>query len=634
MGILPTLYQQFIHLSRYARWNYDKGRRETWQETVGRYISFITKHVKEELDYTLEKNLIEDLYNSILQLDIMPSMRAMMTAGPALERDNAAAYNCAYLLVDSPSAFDETMYLLLCGCGVGFSVERQFICDLPAVPNIAKEVNNVYKIEDSKLGWCKALNHHIANLYKGTISIFDYSNIRPAGAPLKTFGGRASGPEPLRDLFKFLEKTFMMARGRKLNSLECHDIMCKIGEVVVAGGVRRSALLSLSNLSDDRMRHAKSGDWWKTNPHRAMANNSVAYTEKPDVGRFMDEWKALYESKSGERGIINREALLSRAISAGREGLPPGIGPNPCGEIILRPKQFCNLSEVVARPYDSGHNIIQKIRLATILGTLQSTITNFRYLSDEWMTNTESERLLGVSLTGIFDSPCLLNMSPNNLKDARNYAQKVNRGFAKKLGIEPSKAITTIKPSGTVSQLVGCSPGIHPPFSKDFYIRAVRQSVTDPMTQFMIESGFVHEQSIMSKNEVVFYFPIEVPGMKRNMSREGLSAITHLEFCKKFMNHWSMHNISATINVREHEWLEVAAWVYKHFDKIAGLSFLPYSDHIYEQAPYQECTKKEFEGLLERTPKNIDWGHLSEFEAEDHTKASQEFACHGGACEI
>jgi len=645
---LPTDYQSFIHTSRYARWLDKENRRENWGETVSRYMTNVV------VPKTRDEVILDDLEEAILNLDVMPSMRAVMTAGPALERDNTAGYNCSYLPVDDPKSFDEAMFILLCGTGVGFSVERQYISKLPEVPEQLFASEDVIVVHDSKEGWAKSLRKLIAMLYAGEIPKWDVSKVRPAGAKLKTFGGRASGPAPLVELFQYTIEKFKGAAGRKLSSIECHDIMCKIGEVVVVGGVRRSAMISLSNLSDDRMRHAKSGMWWEGNAQRALANNSVAYTEKPDMETFMREWLSLVESKSGERGIFSRQASKKQAAKNGRRNDSWDFGTNPCSEIILRPYQFCNLTEVVVRATDTLKDLERKVRLATILGTIQSTYTHFPYLRKIWQRNTEEERLLGVSLTGIMDHPFLngtgwkdpfwagrdfwgegnwgeLNL-PNILEHLKNVAVSTNAEWAERLSIPVSAAITCVKPSGTVSQLVDSASGIHARHSA-YYIRTVRGDNKDPLTQFMKDQGIPSEPCVIKpETTTVFSFPQKSP--EGAITRNDMTAIEQLELWLVYQRHWCEHKPSVTVTVRDNEWMEVGAWVYKYFDEVSGVSFLPHSDHSYQQAPYQEVNQREYEDLLAIMPPKIDWAKLSEYETEDTSKGSQTFACVGGSCEI
>ena len=624
---LPTDYQSFIHKSRYAKYFDGKGR-ESWSDTVERYMDNVVRPKIGDDTY------VNGIRDAILNLEVMPSMRAMMTAGPALERDNTAGYNCSYLPVDDPKSFDEAMFILLCGTGVGFSVERQYISKLPEIPTLFQSDTTIV-VKDSKEGWAKAYRQLLALLWAGEIPQWDVSKVRPAGARLKTFGGRASGPAPLVELFNFAVSTFKNAQGRKLSSLECHDLMCFIGQIVVVGGVRRSAMISLSNLSDDRMRHAKSGQWWETAAHRALANNSVSYTEKPDVETFMREWTALVESKSGERGVFNREASKKQAAKFGRRNPDFDFGTNPCSEIILRPYQFCNLTECVVRATDSIDDLIRKVRLATILGTIQSTYTKFPYLRKVWQNNTEEERLLGVSLTGIMDNPLMTSQNAGlekTLERLREVAVDTNTEWANKLGIPVSASITCVKPSGTVSQLVDSASGIHARHS-DYYIRTVRGDNKDPLTQFMKDQGIPYEPCVFKGDTTtVFSFPQKSPD--NAVTRNDMTAIEQLETWLTYQRHWCEHKPSVTISVRESEWLDVGAFVYKHFDEMSGVSFLPHSDHTYQQAPYQDCTKDEYEVLLAKMPERIDWAKLSEYEQEDNTVAMQTMACSGDSCEI
>jgi ribonucleoside-diphosphate reductase alpha chain len=626
---LPTDYQAFIHTSRYARWLDEENRRETWGETVSRYMTKVV------VPKTRDEIVVDDIEEAILNLEIMPSMRALMTAGPALDRDNTAGYNCSYLPVDDPKSFDEAMFILLCGTGVGFSVERQYVSKLPEVPDQLFTSEDVIVVHDSKEGWAKAFRKLVAMLYAGEIPTWDTSKVRKAGAKLKTFGGRASGPGPLEDLFRFTVAMFKGAQGRKLSSIECHDLMCKIGEVVVVGGVRRSAMISLSNLSDDRMRHAKSGNWWEGQGQRALANNSVAYTEKPDMETFMREWLSLVESKSGERGIFSRPASKKQAAKGGRRNPDFEFGTNPCSEIILRPYQFCNLTEVVVRATDTLEDLERKVKLATILGTIQSTYTHFPYLRKVWQKNTEEERLLGVSLTGIMDNKLL---GPTNagldktLKRMKDVAVATNAEWAERLGIPASAAITCVKPSGTVSQLVDSASGIHARHSA-YYIRTVRGDNKDPLTQFMKDQGIPNEPCVMKpETTTVFSFPQKSP--EGAITRNDMTAIEQLSLWLTYQRNWCEHKPSVTITVRDHEWMEVGAWVYKHFDEVSGVSFLPHSDHTYQQAPYQEVSEREYLDALALMPERIDWTKLSDYEKEDMTKSSQTFACSSGVCEI
>ena len=636
-NFLPTSYQEFIHLSRYSRWLPEEGRRETWEETIARYFDFFTEHLWDTCEYKLPAKLRNELEEAVLTQKVMPSMRCLMTAGEALKRENIAGYNCSYVAVDKPQAFDEILYVLMNGTGVGFSVERQFISQMPVVAEQFHETDTTIIVADSKLGWAKAMKELVGLLYAGQVPKWDLSKVRPAGAPLKTFGGRASGPGPLDDLFKFCVNTFRNAAGRKLNSVECHDVVCKIAEIVVVGGVRRSALISLSNLSDDRMRHAKAGQWWNDHGQRALANNSACYTEKPDIGIFMDEWKALYDSKSGERGIFNRASANMMATASGRREVGDHeFGTNPCSEIILRSREFCNLSEVVVRPNDTWQDLEEKVRLATILGTIQSSLVNFKYISSAWRKNCEEERLLGVSMTGIMDNQLTNGRKSNDLvprlEHLKSIAVKTNAEMAKKLGINQSVAITCVKPSGTVSQLVDAASGIHARHNP-YYIRTVRGDKKDPLTEMMIDSGFPVEDDQMNPSHTsVFSFPMKVD--KGAVFRTDMSAIEQLEMWLTYQKHWCEHKPSVTISVKEEEWMEVGAWVYKHFDFMSGVSFLPFSDHTYAQAPYQDTDEAGYKAMLEMMPKNVDWSKLAEYESKDMTVGAQELACAAGFCEI
>jgi len=650
---LPTDYQAFIHTSRYARWLEEQGRRETWDETVHRYMKNIVYRVTSSFVETADNfdyGAVErELRDAILGLEVMPSMRSMMTAGTAAERDNTCMYNCSYLVIDDMKAFDEAMFILLCGTGVGFSCERQYIKHLPEVPETLFDSETTIMVKDSKEGWAKAYRLLISMLFAGEIPKWDVSNVRPAGARLKTFGGRASGPAPLVDLFNFTIDTFKQATGRKLSSYECHSIMCKIGEVVVVGGVRRSAMISLSNLSDDRMRHAKSGEWWKTAPHMALANNSVAYTEKPDAMSFLREWTSLAESGSGERGIFNRQAATKQAAKNGRRDPNREWGTNPCSEIILAgPKldkngnpiagtggQFCNLSEVVIRATDNKKDLLRKVRLATILGTIQSTFTKFPYLRKVWARNTAEERLLGVSLTGIMDNT-LTNGKEGDLnallEELKQCAIDTNKEWADRLGIEVSAAITCVKPSGTVSQLTNSASGIHARHSP-YYIRTVRGDNKDPLTQFMKDQGVPNEPEAFKPDQTtVFSFPVKAP--EGCVVTSDMSAIDQLKMWLAYQRSWAEHKPSVTINVKSSEWMAVGAFVYENFDEMSGVSFLPFAEHTYQQAPYQDCGKSDYEAMLSIMPESIDWTKLAAYEAEDNTSGSQTMACSGDSCEI
>ena len=644
---LPTTYQEYIHLSRYARWDYSQGRRETWDETVERYFNFFTEWLEEKHDYKLENGEKTELENAVKELGVMPSMRCLMTAGPALKKENTAGYNCSYVKVDSPRSFDEILYVLMNGTGVGFSVEEEYTAQMPVVPDELYETDTVIVVADSKLGWAKAFKELVSLLYGGHIPKWDVSKVRPAGSPLKTFGGRASGPEPLVDLFNFTINTFKGATGRKLKPIECHDIVCKTAEIVVVGGVRRSALISLSDLNDREMRFAKSGQWWEQDVQRALANNSVNYKEKPDVGTFMREWLSLYDSKSGERGIYNglsAKRAVERLNERYRDGSGDYIrrrdaredfGTNPCSEIILRSREFCNLSEVVVRRRDTRESLKAKVKHATILGTFQSTLTEFKYLSREWKRNCDEERLLGVSLTGIMDNP-LTNGSKNGLKELleelRDVAYETNKEWADRLGIPHAAAITCVKPSGTVSQLVDSASGIHARHNP-FYIRTVRADNKDPLCKLMQEMGFPNEPDVTKPDHTtVFSFPMKSP--KDAVFRMDMSALEQLELWKTYQESWCEHKPSVTISVKEDEWVDVAAWVFENFDSISGISFLPFSEHVYRQAPYQDCTEEEYNEALGNMPKNVDWAELSKYESQDYTVSSQELACVAGGCEV
>jgi ribonucleoside-diphosphate reductase alpha chain len=638
---LPTPLQDYVHKSRYARWLDKEQRREHWPETVQRYVDYFSKYPH------FPK---AEIYQAILNLEVMPSMRALMTAGPALDRDPIAGFNCSFVAIDHPRAFDEVLYILMCGTGVGFSVERQFIAKLPVIGakvtvsesgqlgietvEALEAIDHTIVVRDSKGGWSGAFKELLAHLWAGKIPKWDTSKVRPAGAKLKTFGGRASGPAPLVELFKFAIETFRGAVGRKLTSIECHDLVCKIAEIVVVGGVRRSALISLSNLSDDRMRVAKSGQWWNTDPQRALANNSAAYTERPQCELFMKEWLALVESKSGERGIFNREAAIKKAIAGGRRDHTKIVGINPCAEITLRNMGLCNLSEIVVRAEDSLIDLEEKVRIAVIIGTYQSMLTNFRYVRESWKKNQEEERLLGVSMTGIMDHPVLCQDGSDArfwLTQLREYAIEVNKEWSSKLGINQSVAITTVKPSGTVSQLVDAASGKHERYAP-FYVRTVRGDNKDPLTQLMLSQGFPAEPDVTKPDTTtVFSFPVKAP--TGAVMRNDRTAIQQLSHYLMFQTYWSEHNVSNTIYVKDHEWLEVGAWVYKHFDSLAGVSFLPHSDHSYRQAPYTECTEAEYEALLARMPQ-FNWDELANFEKDDSTVNTKELACTSGVCEI
>jgi ribonucleoside-diphosphate reductase alpha chain len=642
MNTLPNDYQNFIALSRYARWLPEKNRRETWKETVARYFDFMEEHLKENTEGELTAKTRKILEEAVLNLDVMPSMRALMTAGPALKDNNIAGYNCAYLSVDHPKAFDECLYVLMHGTGVGFSVERQHTNKLPELPEEMIDVDDIVVVQDSKEGWQSAFRKLINYLYNGEMPKWDFSRVRPKGARLSKFGGRASGPEPLLDLFNFATNMFKDAVGRKLTSYECHRMMCKVAEVVVVGGVRRSALISLSNLTDERMRNAKSGQWWSDTPEMALSNNSVCYTEKPDIGIFMKEWLSLYESKSGERGIFNREAAIKQVASIGRRDTEHDFGCNPCSEIILRDGQFCNLTEVVVRAEDKQDDIIRKVKLATILGTFQASLTDIKRLRPKWVHNTEEEALLGVSLTGIMDNSFMNGSSsrgyhtkkslPDFLTELRKQTVATNKKWSAALGIKQATATTAIKPSGTVSQLVDSASGIHTRHN-DYYFRRVRADAKDPIAQLMEDQGIPCEADVMKPNSVkVFTFPMKAP--KGAVTRNERSAIEQLELWLMYQRYYCEHKPSVTVSVREHEWMEVGAWVYKHFDEVSGVSFLPHSDHTYQQAPYEDCTKEQYTELAKTMPKSVDWNLISTYELTDMTVGTKTLACTGSVCEL
>lgn len=630
-------YENFIALSRYARWLETENRRETWGETVDRYFSFMLGHLDSKHNYKPSTELVEELRDAVFNRNVMPSMRSVMTAGVALERENVSGYNCAFMPVDSARSFDEAMYILMCGTGVGFSVEYKYINKLPALPEKLEKSSTTVIVGDSKEGWAKAYRELLGLLWAGQIPQIDVSKVRPSGARLKTMGGRSSGPQPLINLFDFTIQVFKGALGRSLKPIEAHDIMCKIGEVVVVGGVRRSAMISLSNINDIEMAQAKAGNWWESNSQRALANNSVAYSRKPEMAQFIAEWKSLYDSKSGERGIYNVAAAQAQAAKFGRRNPDIHYGTNPCSEIILRPYQFCNLSEVVLREKDTIEDVTNKVRLATILGTWQSTLTDFKYIRKIWKDNTEEERLLGVSLTGQFGHKFFsgqegLGELGKVLADLREHSVGTNVKEAEKIGIPASAAVTCVKPSGTVSQLVGVSSGMHA-WHSDYYIRTVRGDKKDPITQFLADSGIPAEDDVMKPQDTtVFSFPVKAP--KHAITRDKLNAIEQLEVWLTYQRHWCEHKPSVTISVKEEEWMEVGAWIYKHFDECSGISFLPYSEHTYVQAPYQEVTKEQYEDMVKKMPKSINWEALSLYELEDTTTGTQALACVSGECEI
>lgn len=630
---LPSIYQDYIHMSRYARFRDDLGRRETWDETVDRYIQYFKEYTDNN-----KKIPWDELRNGILNLEVMPSMRALMTAGKALEKDQVAGYNCSYIVIDNPKAFDEIMYILMCGTGVGFSVESRYTNKLPEIPDEIHDTDTTIVFRDSKIGWATGYREFVSLLYSGKLPKYDTSKIRKAGERLKTFGGRASGPEPLIDLLEFTKKIFLKAKGRKLSTIECHDIVCKVADIVVVGGVRRSALISLSDLNDDHLRNAKSGQWWLTDGHRQLANNSAVYEAKPDMDTFMKEWFSLVRSKSGERGIFSRKASQAVAAKYGRRDETVDYGTNPCSEIILRPYQFCNLTEVVVRENDTPDTLLRKVRLATILGTLQATQTNFRYINKRWKNNTEEEALLGVSLTGIMDNEItsgqyweqgVEHALETTLIALREEAVKVNKEFAKVLGINQAAAITCVKPSGTVSQLVDSASGIHPRYAH-YYIRRVRQDKKDPLAEFMVSHGYAAEEDFYGNSRWVFSFPQKAPD--HAVLVKDVSAIQQLELWKVYQEHWCEHKPSITVYVDEHEWLEVGAWVYKNIDYLSGVSFLPRDNGSYRQAPYEEITKEQYEELAKGQSLDIDWTEFKEL--TDNTESAKTLACVAGVCEI
>lgn len=646
--MLPTPYQQFIHLSRYARWNEEAGRREIWTETVDRYFNFFVPYLTEHHGLELAGTEHHELSSAIVNLQVMPSMRCLMTAGPALSRDHIAGYNCAYRPINDIRAFDEILFILMCSTGVGFSVERQYVNQLSAIPERLDESQIRIAVRDSKRGWAEGYRELLGLLFAGRIPSWDMSAIRPKGARLFTMGGTASGPDPLIELFEFTVRLFQGAVGRKLTSIECHDLVCMIGECVVVGGVRRSALLSLSNLSDQRMRDAKSGEWYELTPWRRISNNSVAYTETPEVGQFMEEWSSLYHSKSGERGIFNRDAAREQAMKSGRrkgyypngaKEIPIEFGTNPCSEIILRPNQFCNLSTIIARAKDTIDTLEKKVRLAAILGTWQSCLTNFRYITKAWRENCEEERLLGVSMTGIMGNEMLAGQSydkkhlPDILEYLKAVAVSTNREWAERLGIPQSTAVTCVKPEGTATQLVGVhESGLTPAWS-EYYIRRVREDKDGPVAQMLQNNGFPYEVDVHNAQNLVFDFPHHAP--KTSVFRHQMTAIDQLEHWETFQNHWCEHKPSITVYVREREWPTVGGWVFDHFDQMSGVSFLPFSDHVYKQAPYEELTRGGYASMKEAMPPNFNMAEeLTQFESEDHTTSSHELACVAGACEI
>jgi len=632
---LPTDYQSFIHQSRYSKFMDTLNRRETFNETVDRYIANVVSPVlMKSLDFFQARDVQNEIREAILNLEVMPSMRCMMSAGPGLDRSNVAGFNCSYTAVDHPRVFDEVLYILMCGTGVGFSVERKNVEQLPTLPEKMTPIDMTIVVEDSKEGWADAYRQLIEELYQGNVPKWDVSKVRAAGERLMTFGGRASGPDPLVDLFRHTIDTFTLAENSKLTPLEVHSIMCKIGEVVVVGGVRRSAMISLSDLDDPELRLAKSGEWWNDNPHFALANNSVAYEDTPERELFDEEWASLVASGSGERGIFNRAAVISKVQREGRREVSD-FGTNPCSEITLKSAQFCNLTSVVARANDTVGSLARKVRIASILGTIQATLTKFPYLRPIWQENTEAEALLGVSITGILDCRLLTHENAGldeTLKGLRRIAVDTNATYAGYMGINKSAAVTCVKPEGTSSQLNDSSSGIHARHSA-YYTRTVRADTKDPITEFMIDQGIPHEPCVMKPDTtVVFSFPVKAP--EGAVTRNDMTAIEQLELWLTYQRAWCCHKPSITVSVGPEEWDEVGDWVYAHFDEMSGVSFLPRSDHTYAQAPYQDITAEQYETAMETFPKSIDWDTLALYERGDTTVGSQTLACTGDVCEI
>lgn len=622
---------EFIYYRTYSRWIEREGRRETWVETVDRYMNFM----KENLGDKLTAEEYNELREGILWQEAMPSMRLMWSAGSAAARCHATAYNCSYIAPSKLEDFSEIMYLSMSGTGVGFSVESQTIGQLPIIKKQSGKVLPTYVIEDSKEGWADALKTGLKTWYNGKDIKFDYSGLRPAGARLKTMGGRSSGPEPLRSLLDFARAKIFSRQGKRLSNIDAHDIICKTGEVVVMGGVRRSALISLSDLDDMEMRNAKTGQFYLTEPQRQMANNSAAYNEKPTSTQFIEEWLALAKSGAGERGIFNRGSLkqqLPRRRWDKFEEDWASSGVNPCGEINLKSKEFCNLTEVVARAEDIEESLIRKIRLATILGTYQSTLTDFKYLSKEWKKNCEEERLLGVSVTGQWDCPALRN--EKTFSKLREAAIEVNKEYAKRFGINQSAAITCVKPSGTVSQLVDAASGMHPRHS-GYYIRRVRISATDSLFQMLKEQKFPYHpevgQTIDSASTYVLEFPVKAPSNSK--FRNDMDAIEQLEYWKMVKENFTEHNPSVTISVGDNEWIVAANWLYENWDILGGLSFLPREDHVYKLAPYEEIDEERYSELAAKLPE-IDFSRIVIYEEDDETQGARELACASGVCEI
>ena len=630
---------EFVYLRTYARWIEHEGRRETWIETIDRYLSFM----RENLGEKLTKEDYSELRQALLKQEVMPSMRLLQFAGDAARKTNVCAYNCSYIAPSCVEDFGEVMYVSMCGTGVGFSVESQNVEALPQIEYQGGEKLATHIVADSKEGWCDALVLGMNTWYQGKDIEFDYSKLRPAGARLKTFGGKSSGPEPLQALLDFTRSKILSRQGRRLTNINVHDILCKIGEIVVAGGVRRSAMISLSDLDDEKMRHAKDGQFYMLQPQRSIANNSAVYLEKPTQEVFLSEWLALVKSGSGERGIFNRgsliETLPKRRVDLLKEkGLIHGdritgiIGTNPCAEIILQSKQFCNLSEVVARSDDDEKSLLRKIRLATLLGTYQASLTYFPYLSKAWQDNCEKERLLGVSITGQWD--CQAVRDNNVLDKLKQAAIDANKEYAKRFNVNASTCITCVKPSGTVSQTVDSSSGMHPRHAP-FYIRRIRISASDALFKMLKKQGVPYHpevgQSEMDATTFVLDFPVKAP--TNAVCKDNLTALEQLEHWRLVKENYTEHNPSVTISVGEDEWLQVANWVYQHWDIIGGLSFLPRFDHVYQLAPYEAITEEEYNALLKRF-EQLDFAQLFAYEHSDTTEVKRELACVGGACEI
>lgn len=621
-------FQEFVVTRSYCKWRDDLNRRETWGECVDRYYDYFTERFPE-----IVGDEWNDIRKSTTDREVFPSMRALMTAGSAAEVDDTCLYNCSYLPINSIRAFSDVLYILCCGTGVGFSCEKMETSQLPDIPSIQRDDKMVIKVPDSRKGWADSLKELMSALYIGIHPTWDTSEVRPKGARLKTFGGRASGPEPLERLFKFVVNLFYEAEGRKLMPIEVHDIVCMIGEIVISGGVRRSALISLSDLDDREMAKAKSGAWWETSGHRALSNNSAVYTAKPSMGRYMEEWSSLYDSHSGERGICNREAMDKIATTAGRESC--NWGTNPCSEIILRPKQFCNLTEVVIRPYDNKTSLKRKVRQAAILGTIQSACTRFTYLDADWKKNCEDERLLGISFTGIYDSKLMSDPTSGLailLDELRTIAKETNREWADKLGISYAKSLTCCKPSGTTSCVAGTSSGIHPRYS-DYYIRRVRIDTDNPLCVFMKDNGLPNEIDLHHPDTTtIFAFPTKAP--ENSYTYKNYNPIDHLELWMHYQKHWCDHKPSVTINYTDDSFMDIGQWVFNNWDWVSGISFLPHTDHVYEQAPFEEISEEAYLESIKQVPNDIDWSRLSSYEVEDTTVNSHSLACTGGACEL